>query len=294
MAFAEAMNRVMLLPSEQTLAEAANAVRWLACPPRDTQFRAIDGQSRHSAREYMDSAHPPIALIVGSKTDEAHWRPWLVGLSCPASPTMPVPAEGTGHAGYTLRLDTQHHANDLGIPRPDNLEHDQVVSELAGLQWKGQRLGTRILSAMHDDNYRVQIREMPSKYGFSDRLMLLLTPDRHDFASPACDRGLCELGLSIVADRLSEVLDIPFFDSQSLVTHQESVVASLLARGMSVNQAASVLKRSPFSVHDHIKSLHKKLDVQSRSQLIARLVGLEPVALDLAGPSGPVQAPASV
>ena len=46
-----------------------------------------------------------------------------------------------------------------------------------------------------------------------------------------------------------------------------------LALGKSVKQIASDLARSPHTVHDHVKSLHRKLNASSRGELIARALG---------------------
>jgi DNA-binding CsgD family transcriptional regulator len=49
-------------------------------------------------------------------------------------------------------------------------------------------------------------------------------------------------------------------------------VLELLAQGLSEKQIASHLDLSTFTVHDHVKALHKRLRVQSRGELLALLL----------------------
>lgn len=57
------------------------------------------------------------------------------------------------------------------------------------------------------------------------------------------------------------------------LTPREEEVLQHLALGKSVRQIASELRRSPHTVHDHVKSLHVKLHASSRGELIARALG---------------------
>jgi DNA-binding CsgD family transcriptional regulator len=57
------------------------------------------------------------------------------------------------------------------------------------------------------------------------------------------------------------------------LTHREQQVLEQLTLGKSVKQIAADLARSPHTVHDHVKSLHRKLNASSRGELIARALG---------------------
>lgn len=59
----------------------------------------------------------------------------------------------------------------------------------------------------------------------------------------------------------------------SRLTQREQQVLEHLALGKSVKQIAMDLARSPHTVHDHVKSLHRKLNASSRGELIARALG---------------------
>lgn len=58
-----------------------------------------------------------------------------------------------------------------------------------------------------------------------------------------------------------------------MLTSREQEILDLLALGLSVRVIADELGRSPHTVHDHVKSLHRKLNANSRGQLIARALG---------------------
>ncbi len=59
----------------------------------------------------------------------------------------------------------------------------------------------------------------------------------------------------------------------SRLTHREREVLDHLTLGKSVKEIAADLARSPHTVHDHVKSLHRKLKATSRGELIARALG---------------------
>lgn len=57
------------------------------------------------------------------------------------------------------------------------------------------------------------------------------------------------------------------------ITPREQLILDQLALGRTVKQIADTLARSPHTIHDHVKSLHRKLNVSSRGELIARVLG---------------------
>lgn len=57
------------------------------------------------------------------------------------------------------------------------------------------------------------------------------------------------------------------------LTAREREVLDHLTLGKSVKEIAADLARSPHTVHDHVKSLHRKLNATSRGELIARALG---------------------
>lgn len=62
-------------------------------------------------------------------------------------------------------------------------------------------------------------------------------------------------------------------DPINRITPREQVILEQLALGRTVKQIAELLNRSPHTVHDHVKSLHRKLGANSRGELIARALG---------------------
>jgi DNA-binding CsgD family transcriptional regulator len=67
-------------------------------------------------------------------------------------------------------------------------------------------------------------------------------------------------------DDLARIL----LDSYGL-THRETEIVLLLARGLSAKEIAAELALSPHTVRDHIKSIYDKADVSSRGELVATL-----------------------
>ncbi len=57
------------------------------------------------------------------------------------------------------------------------------------------------------------------------------------------------------------------------ISPKELDVLDQLVLGKSVREIAETMDRSPHTVHDHVKSLHRKLGASSRGELIARALG---------------------
>ncbi|MEL6330498.1 MAG: helix-turn-helix transcriptional regulator [Planctomycetota bacterium] len=57
------------------------------------------------------------------------------------------------------------------------------------------------------------------------------------------------------------------------LTQREQQVLRELTLGKSVRQIAEDMGRSPHTIHDHVKSLHRKLNASSRGELVARALG---------------------
>jgi DNA-binding CsgD family transcriptional regulator len=57
------------------------------------------------------------------------------------------------------------------------------------------------------------------------------------------------------------------------LTDREQAILDRLTLGMSVREIADAIGRSPHTVHDHVKSLHRKLKATSRGELIAKALG---------------------
>lgn len=57
------------------------------------------------------------------------------------------------------------------------------------------------------------------------------------------------------------------------ISEREQHVLEQLILGKSVRQIAEEFARSPHTVHDHVKALHRKLNASSRGELIARALG---------------------
>ena len=66
---------------------------------------------------------------------------------------------------------------------------------------------------------------------------------------------------------------LPARNEIAWLTDREQDVLDRLTLGRSVREIADELGRSPHTVHDHVKSLHRKLNASSRGELVARALG---------------------
>jgi len=77
----------------------------------------------------------------------------------------------------------------------------------------------------------------------------------------------------VIVDRLILALGADPIDPSALLTTREQQVLERLVTGATVRAIATELNRSPHTVHDHVKSLHRKFNASTRGELVARALG---------------------
>lgn len=82
--------------------------------------------------------------------------------------------------------------------------------------------------------------------------------------------------LPLLVDRLVMAFGRDAISSASLLTAREQEVIEQLVAGRTVREIAEILGRSPHTVHDHVKSLHRKFNASTRGELVARALGFVP------------------
>ncbi len=103
--------------------------------------------------------------------------------------------------------------------------------------------------------------------------------------------------LRAVAHRAQKAFGAEPISANRMLTPREQEVLSRLALGESVKEIAIRLDRSPHTVHDHVKALHRKLQASSRGALIARALGYlsaEPANEESASSNGLSRSGASI
>lgn len=78
-------------------------------------------------------------------------------------------------------------------------------------------------------------------------------------------------------------------DGAHWLTAREQVILQHLLLGKSVREIADELGRSPHTVHDHVKSLHRKLKANSRGELVAKALGHAELMQSVQGHNAHVQ-----
>lgn len=134
------------------------------------------------------------------------------------------------------------------------------VGSAAGAQWNSYNIHNMLvglckLPGMHPDRYIV------IEFGF-------LKSDEKLGSD-------CSLVLGSVMPLLGARGSLAFNSAAdlSMVTSRELEILGQIALGKSVKQIANSLDRSEHTIHDHVKSLHRKLNASSRGELVARTLG---------------------
>lgn len=98
-----------------------------------------------------------------------------------------------------------------------------------------------------------------------------LRSDAEPFTAP--DAAALQAVLPQLSKRATLAFGEESINPMNRITPREQLILEQLALGKTVKQIAEGLKRSPHTIHDHVKSLHRKLNASSRGELIARALG---------------------
>jgi len=85
--------------------------------------------------------------------------------------------------------------------------------------------------------------------------------------------GLLRSTLPLLVRRTLLAVGVKRSTTSRWLTQREQQVLNELALGKSVREIADLIERSPHTVHDHVKSLHRKLNASSRGELVSRALG---------------------
>lgn len=184
--------------------------------------------------------------------------------------------------GLRVRLERM---TDLGITLPDAALRRGLAAVCSDLgPWRDGPL-SRVWNPAGVEKLLIGI--VPIGKGEPNRSLLVFVALGHapNGSTRANARTLGAL-LPLLAQRVRKAL--PAEGPISWMTDREQDVLERLILGRSVREIAEELGRSPHTVHDHVKSLHRKLDASSRGELVARALGhgtrekteLDPVVIE--------------
>lgn len=139
--------------------------------------------------------------------------------------------------------------------------HPRWTESTAGRRW--HRLGATDLI--------VGLAAMPGT--IPGRCLAIEISARPESPTSSTEVELLRASLGLLARRALLAFGHERSTALTRLTYREQQVLDHLALGKSVKEIAQDLARSPHTVHDHVKSLHRKLNASSRGELIARALG---------------------
>ncbi len=96
-----------------------------------------------------------------------------------------------------------------------------------------------------------------------------------------------QIALPMIASRYLNAIGPTPADKHSWLTPREEMILWKLVSGKKVPVIAAELHRSIYTIHDHVKSLHRKLGANNRGQLVSRALGHLGPLVDRAAESAP-------
>lgn len=105
------------------------------------------------------------------------------------------------------------------------------------------------------------------------------------------DAAALEAVMPLLARRAIMAIGTDPSEAAAWLTTREQAILRHLLLGKSVREIAEELGRSPHTVHDHVKSLHRKLGASSRGELVARALGHSETPSDAGEKPAPARKP---
>ncbi|MEM9166155.1 MAG: LuxR C-terminal-related transcriptional regulator [Planctomycetota bacterium] len=164
------------------------------------------------------------------------------------------------------------------------IAYQQRSSAIAGLLDElpgGEAVGRGDLAKLWDDLDAGRVAVAVGALGppESGRVLLVqIAPAGESATLTSEDAAMLAAFMPVLIRRATLALGTEPAEQTRWLTQREQMVLDHLTLGKSVRQIAEDLGRSPHTVHDHVKGLHRKLGASSRGELIARALGhLTPV-----------------
>jgi len=159
----------------------------------------------------------------------------------------------------------------IGIARPDS-SHGIVTfiaEETGGLVWNSSPIGRtwKDLGAT-----RVIMSVAPLGTSVAGRCLIVCIATATTECVPMLSLQTRAI-MPVLSHRAVMAVGTERTRRNNWISPKELGVLDQLVLGKSVREIAEELERSPHTVHDHVKSLHRKLGASSRGELIARALG---------------------
>lgn len=228
--------------------------------------------------DWCDRAAQAFAELAKSETGHGAAATLILASLAADGSLSEIESTGVGVAGMEMRetalgelrcrLDR---ANELGTAVPGvNFDGGVVVMatvntglsspmpNLDGMQGRPAMVG--VVSVSTSDASRVMIVSVVPNATMTDEMGLNV-------------RTSMQALLPVLARRAMVAIGPSRSQRGGWISPREQMVLEQLILGKSVRQIADDLGRSPHTVHDHVKALHKKLNASSRGELVARALG---------------------
>jgi DNA-binding NarL/FixJ family response regulator len=192
--------------------------------------------------------------------DRIELRTWLMDLLAKSFPKVNLTCESTlaGALQSIQNKSFQIALVDLGLPDGSGVEAIQSLAKL-------QEHCFIVVVTIFDDSEHLFSALKAGAHGY-------LLKDEKDESLIEALLGILE-GKPPISPRMAMKMVQHFhhdIDMASLLSLREKEVLSLISKGLSVKQAAEQLDISWHTVGDHVKSLYKKLNINSRAQAVKR------------------------
>lgn len=215
-----------------------------------------------------------------------------VGVRCSEEETARLPDPKGDQLSARVRLER---TTDLGVALPNGSTTSGLAAAAEDLgNWRDGQIG-RVWNPATVERLMIGVCPLSGEPGERAVLVLVALGPAPANTPRASARTLASV-LPVMAKRAWMAL--PASGPISWLTDREQQVLDRLVLGGSVREISEELGRSSHTVHDHVKSLHRKLNASSRGELVAKALGhsvtkrpeLEPLVVERIRAAGQIEA----
>lgn len=189
-----------------------------------------------------------------------------------AATDAPADLGGEGHLSNMVRSRTDR-LPSLGFPlTADALDRGFcTTADRATIprDWRAGPLG-RMWSEIPSIELLVAATPIGSRVSGRSVVVMIGRPDS---SSASAREGVLSACMSVLGKRGLLAIGPARTTSADWLTSREQLVLERITTGMSVSDIAAEIGRSAHTVHDHVKSLHRKLMASTRGELVSRALG---------------------
>ena len=263
-------HRFITETAPQSLAQSAYAIASLPCAPTNNwttlAAQALSNLAPNAAFAVVIAQISPTSNKLTTESSGVSSNPKHPAVCNPLESRSTLERLGSINSNLL-----QAHDNASFISTPQALLPHWDASDSSD-HWRSTSPQQTLIS------YSLLSSSTQSDHQTHSNLALMCIASPNPDSADLLDQNMFASAVSMLNHKAVSMSNAQQGSSIAWLTQREQAILDQLILGHSVREIADSIDRSPHTVHDHVKSLHKKLNASSRGELIAKALGHDALA----------------